>query len=217
MIGILCGLRSEALIADRMSNVLIGCSAAQPARARQLVQQMIEKGVNRLISFGLCGGLSSDLAVGDLIVGMTVMSARDTAWEADSHWNSRFIEHCPDTIGVPVWASDHMASRVEDKAMIFRRTGCLAVDMESHIVASMAQDYGLPFNVVRAVSDPFDMALPPAARVALKEDASVNLRAVFAAIREKPSQLPDLIRLGLSTSRAMRSLRHAVEGMGAMA
>lgn len=212
MIGILCGLKSEAKLADTIPNVVVGCSAAKPERARALVQQMVDHGVTRLISFGLCGGLTSDFVAGDLLLGMTVMVAKN-AWEADDAWNKRFRDLLPDTSSVPFWGSDLMASNVDDKALIFRRTGCLAIDMESHIVARAAEAHGLPFNVVRAVSDSFDTTLPPAARVPLLDDGGVDFRAVYESVKASPRQIPDLIRLGFSTSRAMRSLRRAVDVM----
>lgn len=212
MIGILCGLKSEAKIADQIPGVLVGCSGARPDRARLLVQHMINEGVTRLVSFGLCGGLSSDLAPGDLVLGMTVMAGRE-AWVSNEAWNRAFLERNPGTLSVPVWGSDFMATKPEDKALIFRRTGCLALDMESHIVARAADMYGLPFNVVRAVSDSFDMELPPAARVPLLTDGGVDYRAVYESVKKTPRQIPQLIRLGLHTSRALNSLRRAVDAM----
>lgn len=68
LIGILCGLKSEARIADRLPNVLVGCSAADPERAQSLAYHMVEKGVSRLISFGLAGATSPDLCAGDLVI-----------------------------------------------------------------------------------------------------------------------------------------------------
>ncbi|MDD3183557.1 MAG: hypothetical protein PHD48_12260 [Alphaproteobacteria bacterium] len=212
MIGILCGLKSEAKIADRIPGVLVGCSASKPDLARALVQQMIDQGVTRLISFGLCGGLSSDLVAGDLLLGMTVMVARG-AWESDDLWNKKFRDKLPGTLSVPIWGSDHMATTVEDKALIFRRTGCLAVDMESHIVARAADNCGISFNVVRAVSDSFDTSLPAAACVPLLADGGIDYRAVYDSVKKDPRQIPELIRLGFSTQRAMRSLRRAVDVM----
>jgi len=212
MIGIICGLKTEAKIADKIPNVLVGCSAARPARARALVQEMISQGVTRLISFGLAGGIASDLVPGDLFLGATVMTAHD-AWETDVPWNEKFFDKLPTVLSLPVWGSDYMASKVEDKALIFRRTGCSVVDMESHIVAVAADANRIPFNVVRAVCDPYDMALPSVAKLTLKEDGSVDMRAVFKAIKKEPLQIPSLMRLGMATSRALSSLKLAVEVM----
>ena len=210
MLGILCGLKSEAKIADRIPSVLIGCTAAKPDRARALVQQLVDQGVTRLISFGLCGGLSSDLAAGDLVIGATVMTAKD-AWEADEEWNRKLLDHLSDTINVPIWGSDRIASTPEEKALIFRRTGCLAIDMESHLIAQAAFSYGIPFNVIRAVSDAHDCTLPPAARVPLMTDGAVDYRSVFESIKSHPLQMPDLIKLGINSNRAHLSLKQAAE------
>jgi len=213
MIGILCGLRSEAKIADMIPNVMVGCSGARPERARVLVQHMLEQGATRLISFGLCGAVSPDLVAGDLLLGATVMTAKN-AWETDPAWNSLILERMDEGVCVPIWGSDLIAAKPEEKKMIFRRTGCYAVDMESHVVASAAYEWNVPFNVVRAVSDPFDMVLPQAARVPLKEDGRVDFRAVWQSVKAHPRQIPDLIHLGLSTAKAMRSLGRVVEVMG---
>ncbi|MGE4351939.1 MAG: hypothetical protein AB7E52_07105 [Bdellovibrionales bacterium] len=212
MIGILCGLKSEAKLADRIPSVLVGCSAADPARARVLVQQMLDEDVTRLISFGLCGGLSPDLVPGDLVLGSTVMGAAG-AWESDEGWNQRFVELLPGTLSVPVWGSDHMATKASDKALIMKRTGCLAVDMESHLIGLAAERYAIPFTVVRAVSDGYETSLPPAARVPLLNDGGVDYRGVWQSVKKNPRQIPDLIRLGRGTSQAMASLRRAVDVM----
>ena len=210
MIGILCGLRSEAKIADKIPNVIVGCTGARPERAALLVQQLVEQGASRLISFGLCGGVSPDLVAGDLLLGSSVMTAKE-AWETDTSWNDLLIERMDEGLCVPVWGSDLIAAKAEDKDMIFRRTGCYAVDMESHIVARAAQEHGLLFNIVRAVSDPFDMTLPEAARVPLREDGTVDFKAVWQSVKAQPRQIPDLIRLGLSTAKAMRTLKRVVD------
>jgi uridine phosphorylase len=92
MIGILCGLKSEAEIADKIPNVLVGCSAAQVDRAKAVAEHLVQQGCRRLISFGLAGATSPDLRAGDLLLGATAMSAAG-AWEADAEWNDKMIQH----------------------------------------------------------------------------------------------------------------------------
>lgn len=212
MLGILCGLQSEAKIADRVPEVLVGCSAARQDRARALVRYLVDQGVTRLISFGLAGALSPHLAAGDLLLGASVMSSAG-AWEADDAWNHHFLDAQPGALTAPVWGADAVVKTVEEKEKIYRQTGCFAVDMESHIVAQAAFQARIPFNIVRAVSDTASMALPPAALVPLKEDGRVDLRAVFLSVKEKPAQIFELARLGRNTSLAMRTLRHAASVM----
>lgn len=210
MLGILCGLKTEANIADRIPIVLVGCSAGRVERAFSLARHMAEQGVSRLVSFGVAAGISPDLEAGDLIIGSTVMTAHE-AWETDPLWNQHFLDALPSALNLSVWGSNRMAALAKDKALIYRRTGCMALDMESHIVARVAQDYGLPFNVIRAISDPADVDLPPAACVPLKEEGEIDGKAIWRSIRSNPSQIPDLARLALGTARAMRSLRQAID------
>lgn len=212
MIGIVCGLRSEAKIADRIPNVLVACSVAQPDRALALAHHITGQRVKRIISFGLAAGLSEDLVAGDLVLGGSVMTAQN-AWEADQEWNSQFLDRSPSALCVPVWGSQTIVQTAHHKEMVYRRSGCLAADMESQAVALAAQEAGIPFNIVRAISDPHDMDLPNAAMTPLKEDGGVDFGGVFASIKKEPAQLFDLVRLGLNTSLAMKALKQAAKTM----
>src|SRR6185437_16644110 len=55
------------------------------------------------------------------------------------------------------------AASPEGKAALFRATGAVAVDLESHLVAAAAERARKPFLVLRAIADPALRALPPAA------------------------------------------------------
>ncbi|MGE0108889.1 MAG: hypothetical protein AB7S81_03885 [Bdellovibrionales bacterium] len=214
-VGVLCGLHAEARIADKLPHVLVGCSGARPERTRELTGYLIGKGVSRLISFGLAAGLNEHVEAGDLLLGATVVSLRG-AWEADEKWNERFIECLPCYQCTPVWGGDKLLKTAKEKFGISVRSGCLIADMESHIVAEMAVQARIPFNVIRAVSDPLGMDLPPAARLPLLEEGRPDIGAIARSVYEKPSQIMDLIRLGRNTSCALASLRRAVQMIAAV-
>lgn len=209
MLGVICGLKSEAKIADRMPNVIVGCTAAQTGRAAELAKFLILRGAKRLISFGLAGGVGPDLLPGDLIFGATVMSQKD-AWEADSLWIRKMINIMPGALSVPLWGSDTIVTTTADKQRIYTRTACLATDMESHEIARVAHEAKIPFNVIRAIVDPYDMDLPPAALTPLTDEGRVNLKAVYKSVVNQPSQLIDLLRLGHNSARATSALKRAV-------
>ncbi|MCL2469823.1 MAG: hypothetical protein FWF24_06310 [Alphaproteobacteria bacterium] len=211
MIGVLCGLKSEAKIADRIPGVLVACSGAQALQAQKLVKQLADQGVRRLISFGLAGGLSPELQAGDLLLGVSVMATASGCWEADERWNKPLVGQLPDAFCVSFWGSDRTAFTAEEKNLVFRRTGCMAIDMESHIVARAAARYNIPFNIVRAVSDGATFSLPPAARVPLTKEGTIDRSGIWKSIKKQPLQIKDLVTLGLSTHRAMQALKRAVE------
>jgi hopanoid-associated phosphorylase len=209
-IGVLCGLQAEARIADRFPHVLVGCTGARLERAQTLAKFLLQKGVRRLISFGLAAGLTPDIEAGDLLLGATVVSPYG-AWEADEAWNAQFVECIPCYQCAPIWGSDTLLKTGREKIAVGIRSGCLAADMESHVVAEAAAYAKIPFNVLRAVSDPSPVDLPPAALVPLTEDGKVDFGGVFRSIYDRPAQVPELIKIGINTKRALSALRSAVD------
>ncbi len=104
---------------------------------------------------------------------------------------------------------------VAAKAALYAATGAAAVDMESAFVARAAARHGLPFTILRAIADPAQRPLPPAALVAMRADGGVALGAVLGALAQNPGQLPDLVRLGLDSRRGFSSLVRARALLGA--
>ena len=99
-----------------------------------------------------------------------------------------------------------MIGSVAAKQTLFAATGAAAVDMESHIVGRVAQRHGLPFAVVRTVSDAADHALPPAALAGLKEDGQADIGAVLWSLARRPRQLPALLRTARSAGLGFKAL-----------
>jgi hypothetical protein len=86
--------------------------------------------------------------------------------------------------------------------------------MESYTVARVASAHGLPFAVLRAVSDDARHALPPAAAFALNKEGRVDYSAVLLSLLDEPSQWRALIRTARDTNRAMKALCRRVENLG---
>jgi adenosylhomocysteine nucleosidase len=99
-----------------------------------------------------------------------------------------------------------IVSRAEAKQEIYHRTGAVAVDLESAEVARLCADAGVPLAVIRAIGDPAERDLPPAALVGLKADGRVDLRAVLASVLGSPGQIPSLLTVALDTRRALAGL-----------
>ena len=77
--------------------------------------------------------------------------------------------------------------------------------MESHIAERVARERGLPFGVIRVISDGADAALPPVALVAMRPDGGIALGAVLASLARDPRQLPALLRTGRQADRHFAS------------
>ncbi len=122
----------------------------------------------------------------------------------------------PSRLGLII-GQDHITATAAEKAALYAATGALAVDMESHIAARVAERHGLPFAAIRTISDAANETLPPAALVGMNPDGSMALGRVLASLARHPMQLPALIRTGTSAEAAFRALRRvgdALAGLG---
>jgi adenosylhomocysteine nucleosidase len=197
------GMVSEArIVAFKGVTVLIGGGRSEQLAAR--LDQALARDIAGVISFGLCGALDPDLSVGELLVASSVDGTR-----ADPTWAQQLLDALPGARLAPLTGGDRIVPDVEAKAELRRRTGAAAVDMESHIVARLAGRQGVPFAVLRAVSDDAERVLPSAARLGLAPDGNPDIAAVLRSLWRDPRQLASLIAVARDAATAMRSLRRA--------
>ncbi len=203
--GILTGLAAEARL---VPGGMVRCAAADPQKARRLMQDMIACGVQCCVSFGLAGGLESGLPSGTIVIGSHVAS-RDGSWECDPVWQQKLIAALPAAQVGGIWGTDAILPAVSDKKRVHQHSHCLIADMESHIVAECAAAARLPFIVVRAVCDPVEFNLPPAALLPLRSDGAPDISGVLGSLLRRPLQLPALLRLGRHHRRGLAALAAA--------
>jgi|HubBroStandDraft_3_1064219.scaffolds.fasta_scaffold52560_2 hopanoid-associated phosphorylase len=200
---IVVGMVGEARIVEGLGRVLVGTSGL--ARA-------LREAPAGVVSFGVCGGLDPALKGGDLLLARAVI-ARGRAIAADAAWLEALGAALPHAMRGDVVSGDAIVGSIAAKGELRRSTGAAGVDMESHQVAKAAEAAGLPFAVLRAVSDPADRALPGAALAGFKTgpgaDGEPDVGAVFRALARRPWELPALIQTALDAAKAMRSLRLA--------
>jgi hopanoid-associated phosphorylase len=171
-------------------------------------------GARGIISIGIAGGLAPGLQVGQWVVADAVL-VDDVSIMADRLWAGRLAARLPEVTRGLVLGVNAMVAEAAQKAALHRATGALAVDMESHVVARVAERHRLPFAVARVVSDAAQRSLPPAARVGMKSDGRMDLPAVLRSLRANPGQLAALIRTGLEAERGFRALLRGYRRLGA--
>ena len=161
----------------------------------------MDEGASALISFGLAGGLDPALRPGTLIVPATVI-AGDERFATDPDL-SRMLGGATDDI---VFGAGAVVASVAEKRRLHQRTGAAAADLESGAVARVAAARGVPFAVLRAICDPAERALPPAALAALDARGAIGVWRVAASLVARPGQLPALLALAADAVAARRSL-----------
>jgi adenosylhomocysteine nucleosidase len=182
------------------------------ARLEALLDRLAA-GARGIISIGIAGGLAPHLHAGHWVVADAVL-VDDMSVPTDSLWTGRLAARLPEATRGLVLGANAMVAEATQKAALHLVTGALAVDMESHVVARVAQRHRLPFAVVRVVSDAARHSLPPAARVGMKSDGRMDLPSVLRSLVAKPGQLPALIRTGLEAERGFRALLRGYRRLG---
>jgi len=201
------GMQREARLVER-HGAGIGVRAVPGGGREALLKTRIEAaldGAEAILSIGLGGALDPSLEVGDVVVASEVLRPRKR-WETDAVWRDFLLARLPGARCGPVYGSGEMVLGALDKDKLRRRGGAVLVDMESHVAAGVAAACGLPFAVVRVVSDKAGASLPEAVRAGLREDGGMDLFGVLGAVARDPGQLPALIRVGRDADRAFKAL-----------
>ena len=213
----IAGLKSElAALRDSWPDVQSFAAGGSAARAEKAARAM---DVDVLISIGLAGGLDPSLRCGDVVVGTGVVTADGTTYETDRDWRAH-AAHDLAGVGGPVaaavYGSDVAVTSAADKAALLRRSGAVAVDMESHGVARAAVARGLKLVVLRVIADPADRAIPASALGGMAPDGSTRALPVLGALLLDPREIPAIARLARDSRQAHQALRRVALGLAGL-
>lgn len=133
----------------------VALSGVGPRRARSACQQLVRYGApDLLLSLGYSGALRSQLQPGDAILADSIESLEGEVWQAHASG------HGPWERGRLLWV-EQLAPSVEHKRQLSQaHPDCLAVDMESGVLAREAVSVGLPWQSLRIIVDPLHKPLP---------------------------------------------------------
>ena len=198
------GLVKEARIASGPGVRAIAGGGRAPALIAALEHE-IARGACAIISFGIAGGLTDDLACGTWLVARAVVTPTQR-WACDEAWALLLAERLPGARTADLAGMDVLVAERAAKRALRYSTGAAAVDTESHVAAAIAAAHGLPFAAIRVVADVARQSLPPAALVALASDGSISGGAVLGSLVRTPAQLPSLLRTAMDARTAFRAL-----------
>ncbi len=154
-------------------NILLVQSGIGPDKARNSTLQLLAGASwDVIISTGFAGALNT-IPVGSILIGEEVCRESCSASLASSSpfrivchsvWVQRalsltMIEGQSLQTGKYV-SVDHVLTHSVEKHQLKAVTGAVAVDMESAAIGGVAQDHGLPFLIVRTISDGVNEDLP---------------------------------------------------------
>jgi adenosylhomocysteine nucleosidase len=172
-----------------------------PDGAAAAAAWLLDHGATGLVSFGLAGGLDPVLRPGQVVIPPVVLSG-GRSYCADANLAARFGGFTPHAY----LAGTVVAATAIAKHDLRASTGAQAIDLESGAVAAVAESRDVPFAVVRAICDPAERDLPPAALAALDPAGAIGLMRVLASVLRHPRQIPALFALARDAAAARRTL-----------
>jgi adenosylhomocysteine nucleosidase len=202
------GLKTAGELIRLPGGAMMFLSGMGASRARLGVRALLENGATALVSWGFAGGLSPALPAGSLVLPQTVIAADQIVYPVDSVWHERLCRRLQGTGFFQGPLADSraiLASRVEKKEL-FSRTGAIAVDMESASIALFAKKAGVPFMVIRAITDPAEMVIPQSVQDCVDELGRVRLSRLIQGVIKHPMDLPLLVHLGRNFRAARAAL-----------
>lgn len=161
---------------------------------RSLVQKCAP---TRVLAVGLGGGLSPELAVGELVVSSEVMEGSSVLSWPDLQWLEEATLQIDYDLGRLVTV-DEILSTPEAKSEWWGKTvrdQPAVADMESACFARVAIAFNLPYLIVRAVVDAADEPLPHFLEDCRAQDGSVDQRQVMWKAVWRPKSWLPLYRL----------------------
>ena len=205
------GLAFEAKIAAA-PGVQVVCRTAG-SELEAVADSAVRQGYRGMISFGVAGGLASQLRAGDWIVASSIREEH-TVRQTDAVWSRKLLGMIDGAIHAPIVGVDSPIAEPAKKRELYRATGAAAVDMESHVVARVAAKHKLAFAALRVVVDPAHRAVPPAALIDMRPDGRPNVSAMLREVMTRPSQLSPLARIAVDAFTARAAMNRVRRDLG---
>ncbi len=196
---------------------LVSVSGMGAKRARLAAQTLLENGATALVSWGVAGGLLPGLSPGRLILPESIVASDQSVYSVDPIWHERLWKRLKlrfDLHRGTLAESKGVLASCAEKAVLFHRTGAVAVDMESASVALVAQKAGIPLMVIRAIADTAETAIPRSVLDSIDECGRVRLSRIFPCLVKRPGELLALVRLGRNFQVARATLSEVVRLAG---
>jgi nucleoside phosphorylase len=194
--------------------VLLAVAGDGAPRARRVLDDLLT-GVPccAVVGIGVAGGLTKDLAVGALVAAREVRTGGPAAKSPDPAFvRAAVAGGACEAIAVSITG---LAATADDKAALAAACGgsTAVVDLESVAWAREASVRGLPFGILRVVSDAWDEELPDFILRSQRGDGSVDRGRVAVRAIVVPSRVPALLELSRRVREASALLARVLGGI----
>lgn len=167
-----------------------------------------------LIGAGIAGALSPGLATRALVASRSVRDSSGEVPPPDARLLGQAVAGGIARAGTLVTVGKPVVGSAE-KAVLAAAAGDgpAAVDMESAGWARAAAARGVPYVIVRAISDEAEEDLPDFLAECVGADGSIRRRAVVARALQRPDSWASLLRMRRRTIECSRTLSRFLESL----
>lgn len=185
------------------------------ARATEALTQVLNRySLSMVISIGYAGGCHSDIKAGDLLVAnkfldgpkhdelpVEIKIASSLAGQAERVPPSKKFA----TYAGRLMTMDRVVRRPDEKNVLGKAYGAIAVDMETSALAKMAGGKKLPFLSIRAISDTVHQELVDVTPL-MEDDGKISPLKAGWYVLTHPGSIPTYISLQEITRRGTKNI-----------
>jgi adenosylhomocysteine nucleosidase len=194
-------------------DVVLAVAGDGAPRARRVLDGLLtEVACGAVVGIGVAGGLTRDLAAGALVAAREVRAGAAMSRPDPAFVRAAVAAGACEAIALSI---PGLAANPDEKAAL--AASCAGspaiVDLESAAWAREASVRGLPFGILRVVSDSWDEELPDFILRSQRDDGSVDRGRVAVRAIVVPSRVPALLKLSRRVREASAHLARALGGI----
>lgn len=191
MICIKSGMQNEYDVAKEFSAA--GTLILTGVQTVDDLQKQVPLECSAIMSFGMAGGIRPKLPiVGQTVIADRLIGPQGEQYHCDSAWNHRLFLRTK-FYTQPYFSSGtyNTANTPAQRAAIFAETGAWCIDDESLWVAQFAKQRGIPFTIMRNVSDAWNDNVSITSNL-LAKGGSVNVFNAIADFVSDPIEMAEI-------------------------
>ncbi len=192
------------------NDIFLSLSGTGPDHAAKAAKDLVEQGVNALLSWGCAASLTGELESGSLLIPKQVECENGIVLPVDIEWHNRLYLFLSEKLQPQkgrLLESKQIVPDPDKKKWLHKKSGAIAVDMESASIAKVAQKNDLSFLAVRAIADTVNRQIPQCILNSVDYDGQIRKLYLFKQSILHPVDWVALAKLGHQFSAAKKTLK----------
>ncbi len=197
-------LNSPQATGDALTVVPVGVAC------REISDDYFKSSCLGIVSIGFAGALDPALSPGACLAPRRIVTTDQTSYEVDPDLRQIIAACVPSGVtDTPLLHTARLLSSIKDKQHAYEQSNCSACDMESGILAELAQRLSIPFACLRVVLDPATAPLPYS--IASFSNPGWTTADFLLSTVLRPRELPATVAILRHTATASRTLRRVTK------